>query len=87
MHFRNKAVANGAVIFHIDRIVKSRVARATYGVPYSPWADGSNPEHYRRKNQWQKGASGQDLVGGGFFPILRRIVFSLGCQMASWILT
>ncbi|KAF8550552.1 hypothetical protein OG21DRAFT_1478486 [Imleria badia] len=68
----NKAVANGAVIFHIDHVVKSRVARATYGVPYCPWVDESNPEHLRRRNQWQKHASGQYAVNGGFCPILRK---------------
>ena len=82
MHFRNKAVANGAVIFHIDRIVKTRVARATYGVPANPWVDGSNPEHCRRKNQWEKSVSGQYHIEGGFFPILRRVVFSLMCHVA-----
>ncbi|KAF8123254.1 hypothetical protein EV363DRAFT_1404011 [Boletus edulis] len=56
---RNKAVANGAVIFHIDRAVKSRVARATYGVPYSPWVDESDPEHRRRRHQWYKSPSGR----------------------------
>ncbi|KAI9566206.1 hypothetical protein HD554DRAFT_2174667 [Boletus coccyginus] len=70
--FRNKAVANGAVISHIDRAVKSRVARATYGVPYTPWLDQSDPEHLRRKNKWRKCASGQYAVDGGFCPILRK---------------
>ncbi|KAI9566246.1 hypothetical protein HD554DRAFT_2025961 [Boletus coccyginus] len=68
----NKAVANGAVIFHIDRAVKSRVARATYGVPYTPWVDESNPEHLRRKNKWRKMPSGQYTVDGGFCSILRK---------------
>ncbi|KAF8432654.1 hypothetical protein L210DRAFT_3650122 [Boletus edulis BED1] len=67
---RNKAVANGAVIFHIDRAVKSRVARATYGVPYSPWVDESDPEHRRRRHQWYKSPSGRYQVNGGFCPIL-----------------
>ncbi|KAF8431023.1 hypothetical protein L210DRAFT_3561370 [Boletus edulis BED1] len=69
-NYINKAVANGAVIFHIDRAVKSRVARATYGVPYSPWVDESDPEHHRRRHQWRKSASGRYLVDGGFCPIL-----------------
>jgi len=68
----NKAVANGAVIFHIDRVVKSRVARATYGIRYAPWVDESNPEHTRRKNQWEINPSGSYTVKGGFFPILRK---------------
>ena len=75
--FRNKAVANGAVIFHIDRAVKSRVARATYGVKYRPWVDESNLEHCRRKHQWERSPSGRYLIPGGFCPILRRVVFSL----------
>jgi hypothetical protein len=68
----NKAVANGAVIFHIHPAVKSRVARYTYGAPFSPWVDESNPEHNRRKKHWRKSPCGRYLVDGGFFPILRK---------------
>ncbi|TEB21186.1 hypothetical protein FA13DRAFT_1800163 [Coprinellus micaceus] len=41
----NKAVSNGAVSFYLDKLVSSRVARATYGMWIHTLYDGSNAQH------------------------------------------
>ncbi|KAJ3521281.1 hypothetical protein NMY22_g12377 [Coprinellus aureogranulatus] len=47
----NKAVSSGAISFFLDRLVTSRVARATYGVSAGVIFDPSNPQHRQRQNR------------------------------------
>ncbi|KAG6375698.1 hypothetical protein JVT61DRAFT_3273 [Boletus reticuloceps] len=71
----NKAVANGAVLSHVDRgnhLVTSRVARATYGVVYALPVEENNKEHIRRKNQWQRDPPGNFYIPGRFNVTLRK---------------
>ncbi|KAI9569174.1 hypothetical protein HD554DRAFT_2254112 [Boletus coccyginus] len=63
----NKAVANGAVLSHVDRhLVASRVARTTYGVVCALPVKKNNKEHIRRKNWWERDPTGECFVPGYF---------------------
>ncbi|KAN0094954.1 hypothetical protein V8E55_003241 [Tylopilus felleus] len=71
----NKAVANGAVLSHVDRdnhMVASRVARATYGVICAVPAEGNNEEHTRRKGEWEIDPTGDCYVPNFFEAKLHR---------------
>ncbi|KAK7058002.1 hypothetical protein R3P38DRAFT_3304311 [Favolaschia claudopus] len=68
----NKAVADGAVSFHIDHHVSVRVARFTYGVKCSEAYNPSNNEHFTRASTRYVGVSGETLVPGRFSAILKK---------------
>ena len=73
---RNKAVANGAVLSHVDRdnhLVATRVARATYGVVCALPVKANDEEHVRRKRQWERDPTGDWYVPGYFESKLRRV--------------
>ncbi|KAH7883407.1 hypothetical protein F5I97DRAFT_1981501 [Phlebopus sp. FC_14] len=68
----NKAVADGAVSYHLDHLVSSRVAKCTYGtecsVPYNPF----DSEHRSRQQFVYRGPSGQLALPYAFGSILTR---------------
>ena len=70
---RNKAVADGAISYHIDHLVSSRVAKLTYGtdcsVPYNP----SDGEHRARQKNIYRGPSGQLALPNAFASILTKV--------------
>ncbi|KAL4068706.1 hypothetical protein V8B97DRAFT_2024646 [Scleroderma yunnanense] len=68
----NKAVADGAVSFHIDNLVSSRVAKLTYGTECSVPYDSTNPEHRARQKKVYRGPSGMLAVPKAFGSILTR---------------
>ena len=69
----NKAVADGAVSYHVDSLVSSRVAKFTYGTECSVPYDSTNPEHRARQKNVYRGPSGMLAVPKGFGPILIRV--------------
>ncbi|KAJ7652890.1 hypothetical protein B0H17DRAFT_1101242 [Mycena rosella] len=68
----NKAVADGAVSFHIDHYVSVRVARFTYGVVISEEYNKDKREHADRGAKRFRGLNGQELIPNSFNAILRR---------------
>lgn len=68
----NKAVADGAVSYHIDHLVSSRVAKFTYGTECSVPYDSSNPDHRFRQRKVYRGPSGLLAVPNAFGSILVR---------------
>jgi hypothetical protein len=75
---RSKAVADGAVSFYIDHFVRSRIAKATYGVPLDPVFNRNNPGHSRRAhNTYVIPASTELFVAGGFSPTLVKVGYTL----------
>ncbi|KAH0836421.1 hypothetical protein J3R83DRAFT_8024 [Lanmaoa asiatica] len=70
--YSHKAVPDGALLFLVDHLVKSRVARATYGTTCSTFVDWGNPEHLSRRETWNINAAGMLMVPKAFKPILRR---------------
>lgn len=69
---RSKAVAEGALWFHLDNCVCARVARHTYGSGVSPWYDESDPEHVRRKEKGYTQVNGMFAIPGGFTTIVSK---------------
>ncbi|KAF8989882.1 hypothetical protein BDQ17DRAFT_1288292 [Cyathus striatus] len=66
----NKAVADGAISFHLDHYVATRVARHDYGIicglPYDPL----DPDHLTRAHLRYKLPSGEERVPNAFSVIL-----------------
>ncbi|KIJ14488.1 hypothetical protein PAXINDRAFT_79056 [Paxillus involutus ATCC 200175] len=68
--YGNKAVADGAVSFHIDHLVTSRTARFTYGIECLHYYDPNLAEHWERKKTQFIGPSGHMMLPKGFSSIL-----------------
>ncbi|KAG9309464.1 hypothetical protein JVU11DRAFT_10433 [Chiua virens] len=68
----HKAVPDGALSFLVDHLVKSRVARATYGTSCSARADDENAEHLARSGTWYVSEAGYFVVPNAFQAILRK---------------
>ena len=69
----SKAVAEGALWFHLDNCVCARVARHTYGSGVNPWYQESDPEHVRRKAKTYTELNGIVAVPGGFATIVSKV--------------
>jgi hypothetical protein len=69
----NKAVAVGAVSFHVDHFVTGRIAKFTYGtsggILYQPF----NPEHVKREKKAYLNAAGDKRIGDHFTAMLSRV--------------
>ncbi|KAK0448954.1 uncharacterized protein EV420DRAFT_1566356 [Desarmillaria tabescens] len=70
----NKAVADGAVSFYLDRFVSTRVARFHYGVKVHTEYDPANVEHQRRRNKTYPGISGELKLDDQYDTILAKDV-------------
>jgi len=68
----NKAVAVGAVSFYIDRFVRGRISKFTYGVPYSAIYNPYNPEHVKRKDKTHIDLEGDMCVPDAFTTLLSK---------------
>ncbi|KAG6918264.1 hypothetical protein DXG01_015638 [Tephrocybe rancida] len=69
----NKAVADGAVSYYIDHLVKARVSKYTYGIAsYTPY-NIANVEHRRRLASVFTDSDGVDNVQHIFSPILPKV--------------
>jgi hypothetical protein len=71
----NKAVAVGAVSFHVDHFVTGRIAKFTYGAPSSILYQAFNPEHVRREQKSYLDAAGDKRIPGHFETMLSRVRF------------
>src|SRR5882762_5232940 len=74
---RNKAVADGAILFYLDRRVSVPVAKRTYGVKCNTKFDTSNPEHLLRENTKYIGPSGHQYIQNKFTTILAEVRYSV----------
>jgi len=68
----NKAVAVGAISFYIDRFVRGRLSKFTYGVPCSVVYDPFNPEHVKREDKTYIDLEGDKCVPDGFTTLLSK---------------
>lgn len=71
--FRNKAVADGAVSYHIDHLVTNRIARYSYGVGATYPYNASNPEHTARPDLVYTEIDGSQCIAGYFSTILSKV--------------
>ncbi|KAF9524973.1 hypothetical protein CPB83DRAFT_871039 [Crepidotus variabilis] len=69
----NKAVADGAVSYHIDHFVQARIAKYSYGVRVHVPYNSSDPEHMVRKHAVFTDLEGHQRVGGHFDVILPKV--------------
>ena len=69
----NKAVAVGAISYHIDRFVKGRISKFAYGIPYSVLFKRSDPEHKKRKNKVYVDELGDKRVPDAFDTMLPKV--------------
>ena len=74
--FRNKAVADGAVSFHLDRLVSGRAARFTYGTGCNVSYNEFDSEHTSRRSMAFEGFGGLELPYG-FEAILTKVCLRL----------
>ena len=70
---RNKAVADGAVSYHIDHFVRTRIAKYSYGTESSLPYDSSNPEHMFRPHSVYTDLNGHKKIRGSFSVILPKV--------------
>jgi len=68
----NKAVAEGAVSFHLKRFVSARIAKVAYGKSYSIQYDPTDPEHIVRQGHIITQPSGKVVIPGHFTVLLPR---------------
>ena len=73
----SKAVAEGALWYHLDNCVCARVARHTYGSGVNPWYNETDPEHVRRKDKTYTELNGMVAVPGGFAAIVSKVYFDI----------
>ena len=74
---RNKAVAEGGIIFQLDHSVSSRVARYTYGINVSTIFNPSLADHLARGDTSFENSAGQIRVPNYFSAILKKVDFTL----------
>ncbi|KAF8632108.1 hypothetical protein AX15_002039 [Amanita polypyramis BW_CC] len=68
--YLSKAVAEGAISFHIKHLVTSRVSRYTYGTDYCPVFNPKHPDHVSRAHTCIVKPSGGRWIPNGFSRIL-----------------
>jgi len=68
----NKAVSVGAISFHIDRFVKGRISKFTYGVPCAVLYKPLDPEHTTRDHKIYVDAEGDKCLPDGFLTMLSK---------------
>ncbi|KAI0319130.1 hypothetical protein OF83DRAFT_1227634 [Amylostereum chailletii] len=78
----NKAVADGAVSFHIDRFVSTRLVKLTYGSDgarmFMPWV----PSHRERASRVLVGLDGIPCIPGSFESIVHKASIMTGTEVA-----
>ncbi|KAK0212140.1 hypothetical protein DFS33DRAFT_1389252 [Desarmillaria ectypa] len=70
----NKAVADGAVSFHLDHAVTARISKCNYGVRTYTGYDRLDEEHVRRRAKIFIDSSGTRSLGGQYSVILAKDV-------------
>ena len=70
----NKAVADGAVSYSIDHLVKTRVAKFTYGVNYSIAFDCKQSDHLSREHTKSRRPDGIWYLPTAFWSMLKKVL-------------
>ncbi|KAF5315547.1 hypothetical protein D9611_004835 [Ephemerocybe angulata] len=68
----NKAVSDGAISFHLDHLVKTRVSKMAYGTFRHVEFESSDPEHISRRHTSSVMPSGREVIPDSFAVILPR---------------
>ena len=76
--FRGKAVSDGAVSFHLDHFVSTRVTRFGYGTTCRSLYNPRDPEHFKRSSLARKNSNdGKMYINGRFQVILPKVCICL----------
>ena len=76
--FRGKAVSDGAVSFHLDHFVSTRVTRFGYGTTCRSLYNPRDPEHFKRSSLARKNSNdGKMYIDGRFQVILPKVCICL----------
>lgn len=70
---RSKAVAEGALLFYLDNMVRARVARHAYGTRYRIYYDARQPDHNKRKKTIVRDLEGKFVVPKAFAMIIPKV--------------
>ena len=76
--YRDKAVSDGAVSFHLKSQVVSRVSRHAYGVLYDRPYNEKDPDHLRWEHTTCIGQSGNRLITDVFTVLIPKVCTSQG---------
>ncbi|KAL4245026.1 hypothetical protein ABKN59_002860 [Abortiporus biennis] len=68
----NKAVAEGAISFHLQNFVSVRVLKTTYGTDHLVDYNPLDPEHYRRRWTVKAQPSGRQMIPNAFSVLLSK---------------
>ena len=72
--YSNKAVSDGALSFFLDRFVRSRVSRVTYGTTMNHRYLPNNPDHRKRFSAtYVDPNTGERAIRGAFDVILPKV--------------
>ena len=75
--FRSKAVSDGALLFHHDHFVRTRVSKFAYGTFCAIDFDSAAPDHQQRHHDTYTDVSGIRRIRGSFDVILPKVFYSL----------
>lgn len=70
----NKAVADGAMSFYINRTVSVRISKSSYGVPISVTFNPQDPQHQKRKDKVFTGIRGDLWLGPQYSEVVGKNV-------------
>lgn len=73
---RNKAVAEGAASFFLEKFVSTRIAKLTYGTEVCVDFDASNPDHRLRRGRITMQPSGRKVIPEAFSVLLPKVCIS-----------
>jgi hypothetical protein len=68
-----KAVANGALAWHLDSTVASRVAKCHYGIDVNILFEPTNIEHCDSRRQKVKALDGEWRINGSWSSIVKKV--------------
>ena len=80
---RNKAVAEGAIIFKVDPFVSGRVSKYAYGIECSNVFNPHRADHLARQHTCYEVPSGETWVPNYFSAILRKVDLTFICHSTS----
>lgn len=78
-------MAQGAIAFFLDGIVKSRVSRFEYGIKTSVRYDPYDPQHAERSSQAVYMADGIKHLPNAFSTILNEVCFTDSPTLISYL--
>ena len=85
--FRNKAVADGAVSFYLDRCVAVRIATSTFGIECLTSFNEEDLEHIARSDKAIIRPSGRIVLPDYFDVILKKVSWCCARVIIPYVLT